>query len=155
MIFHKMFYRKKRRRHSTHATSQEKKAARELLLPRLQYFAEKYNFSYNRVSFRNQRTRWGSCSSQKNLNFNIRLAQLSDELRDYVIVHELCHTRQMNHSKAFWNEVANILPHYGKLRAQMRKIRIPFGGVARVERETNERLKRGPQKRIIRIYTYF
>lgn len=89
-----------------------KKLAREMIPLRVAEFAKEYDFSYNGVKITSAMTRWGSCTSKRNLNFTYRLALAPDFVRDYVIVHELCHLRQMNHSKRFWNEVANIMPDY-------------------------------------------
>lgn len=85
-----------------------------------------YNFQYKKVYIRNQRTRWGSCSSNKNLSFNYRLHFLPEYLRDYVIVHELCHLRQMNHSIAFWTLVSETMPDYKERRADLKQIAIPY-----------------------------
>ena len=76
------------------------------------YFAEKIGVSYGRITLRQQKTRWGSCSANGNLNFNWLLILAPPEVLDYVVVHELCHRRQMNHSQAFWNEVSAVLPGY-------------------------------------------
>ncbi len=89
-----------------------KQEARDIIIPRVAEFAEKYGFTYNSVKITSAMTRWGSCTSKKNLNFTYRLALAPDDVRDYVIVHELCHLRQMNHSRKFWNEVASIMPDY-------------------------------------------
>lgn len=80
--------------------------------PRVAYFAEKYGFSYQQIRITRAQTRWGSCSSRNNLSFSYRLMLSPQECIDYVIVHELCHLRQMNHSQDFWREVAAILPDY-------------------------------------------
>jgi len=93
-----------------------KKKAGEVILDRLQYFNEHYSLRYNRVTFRNQKTRWGSCSSAKNLNFNWRLIMAPIEIIDYVVVHELCHLKHMNHSAAFWKLVAEAIPAHKECR---------------------------------------
>lgn len=79
---------------------------------RVAYFAGLMHVDYGRITIRNQRTRWGSCSSKGNLNFNCLLMCAPPEVIDYIVVHELCHRKQMNHSKAFWQEVAAVLPDY-------------------------------------------
>lgn len=86
----------------------------EYIPGRVEYFAKKEGISYGRITIRNQKTRWGSCSSRGNLNFNCLLMLAPPEVIDYVVVHELCHRRQMNHQKAFWDEVEKILPEYKK-----------------------------------------
>ena len=82
------------------------------LPPRVRFFAERMGVTYGRITIRNQRGRWGSCSSAGNLNFNCLLMLAPPEVRDYVIVHELAHRKQMNHSAAFWEEVEKVLPDY-------------------------------------------
>ena len=79
---------------------------------RVSYFANHIGVTYGKITIRNQKTRWGSCSSKGNLNFNCLLMLMPPEVIDYVVVHELCHRKQMNHSKAFWKEVEKILPNY-------------------------------------------
>lgn len=79
---------------------------------RVSYFAKQIGVTYGKITIRNQKTRWGSCSSKGNLNFNCLLMLMPPEVIDYVVVHELCHRKQMNHSKAFWKEVEKILPNY-------------------------------------------
>lgn len=91
-----------------------KKLAKETIPPRVQEFAKEYGFSYNTVKITSATTRWGSCTSKKTLNFTYRLALAPQEVIDYVIVHELCHLRQMNHSSKFWDEVRAIMPEYKK-----------------------------------------
>lgn len=81
--------------------------ALEVIPMRVEYFANIMGVTYGNITIRNQKTRWGSCSSKGNLNFNCLLM-----LVDYVVVHELCHRKQMNHSKAFWLEVEKVLPDY-------------------------------------------
>jgi len=79
---------------------------------RVEYFANIMGVTYGNITIRNQKTRWGSCSSKGNLNFNCLLMLAPSEILDYVVVHELCHRKQMNHSKAFWLEVEKVLPDY-------------------------------------------
>lgn len=80
-------------------------AAKKLLTGRLKLMAEKHGFKYDKLSIRRQRTRWGSCSPQNNISLNAKLVKLPEELMDYVILHELVHTRVHNHSKKFWSEL--------------------------------------------------
>jgi predicted metal-dependent hydrolase len=81
-----------------------------------------YNFKYNKISIKNQSTRWGSCSKKGNLNFNYKIAILSEELADYLVVHEICHLGEFNHSKKFWNLVAKAVPNYLVLRKQLKGV---------------------------------
>ena len=86
--------------------------ALKLIPQRVEYFARQVGVDYGRITIRNQKTRWGSCSSKGNLNFNCLLMLAPTEILDYVVVHELCHRKEMNHSKAFWTEVEKVLPDY-------------------------------------------
>lgn len=79
---------------------------------RVAYYAEKLGVSYGKITLRQQKTRWGSCAANGNLNFNWLLILAPPEVLDYVVVHELCHRREMNHSQVFWKEVEKILPDY-------------------------------------------
>lgn len=85
---------------------------RILVTERVQYYAPLVGVTYNQIVIRSQRTRWGSCSSKGNLNFNCLLALVPMDVLDYVVVHELCHRKELNHSDRFWNEVARVLPDY-------------------------------------------
>jgi predicted metal-dependent hydrolase len=79
--------------------------ARKKIISRLHQLAKQHGFTYNKVSIRNQRTRWGSCSAKGNISLNMKLVALPPELFDYVILHELVHTKIHNHSKRFWKEL--------------------------------------------------
>ncbi len=91
--------------------------AKSVLAQRTAYFARQIGVTYGKITVRDQKTRWGSCSQTGNLNFNFRLILAPSEVLDYVVVHELCHRRQMNHSTQFWQEVAQVLPDYRKRKA--------------------------------------
>ncbi len=97
-----------------------KEAARDLIRRKVDYYAKKYGFQYKRLSIRNQMTRWGSCSASGGLNFSYRLLFLRPEEQDYIIVHELCHLRQPNHSGKFWREVEKILPNYKDIHRSLK-----------------------------------
>lgn len=88
---------------------------------RVAYFTPKVGVSYGRITIRNQHTLWGSCSSQGNLNFNCLLMLTPPEVLDYVVVHELCHRKEMNHSRKFWNEVEKVLPDYAVWRKWLKE----------------------------------
>ena len=86
--------------------------ARDIFTQKVAYYAEIMNVTYGRISIKEQKTRWGSCSSKGNLNFNWRLIFAPGDVLDYVVVHELAHRREMNHSKAFYAIVESVLPDY-------------------------------------------
>ena len=98
--------------------------AKETITKRVSYFARLMGVSYRNITIREQKTRWGSCSSEKNLNFNWKLILLAPELLDYVVVHELVHRREMNHSKNFWKIVEAELPDYRERRRRLKECRI-------------------------------
>lgn len=78
-------------------------------------------FSYKKITIRNQSSRWGSCSRKGNMNFNYRIALLPSEFADYIIVHELCHLAEFNHSKKFWDLVEMTVPNWQKLRNELKE----------------------------------
>ena len=88
--------------------------ARDIIPPRVAYYASLIGVDYNRVTVRHQKTKWGSCSGKKNLNFNCLLLLTPTEVMDSVIVHELCHLKHMDHSKEFYQEVLRVYPDYKK-----------------------------------------
>lgn len=98
--------------------------ARRKITDRVEYFAPLVGVDYNRIFIKEQKTRWGSCSSLGNLNFNWKLILLDEMLLDYVVVHELAHRKQMNHSPAFWAEVERVLPDYRERRKRLRECRV-------------------------------
>lgn len=111
-----------------------KESARVLVHSRLEYFADIYRvthghptLTYGRVSIRDQKTRWGSCSRRGNLNFNYKIVFLPPHLADYLVVHELCHLLQFDHSTAFWSLVALAVPDYVRCREELRKVRVVRG----------------------------
>jgi predicted metal-dependent hydrolase len=89
-----------------------KKQARAVLTERVEFYARKYGFDVEKVRISSARTRWGSCSAKKTLSFTWRLVMAPPDVIDYVVVHELCHLRELNHSRAFWAQVEAILPGY-------------------------------------------
>lgn len=95
--------------------------ALKVIPARVEYFARVIGVTYGKITIRNQKTRWGSCSSKGNLNFNCLLMLAPPEVLDYVVVHELCHRKQMNHSKAFWSEVEKVLPDYKEARKWLKE----------------------------------
>lgn len=101
-------------------------AARRTLVDRLAELARRNGFSYNRVSIRRQKTRWGSCSSRNNISLNMSLVLLPLELMDYVILHELLHTRIRNHSRRFWAELDTLVGDARAFDARMKEYSLGF-----------------------------
>lgn len=99
---------------------EHKEAARKLAETRIYFFNQIYNFKFNRINIRKQKTRWGSCSRKGNLNFNYKIALLEERVADYIIVHELCHLREFNHSERFWDLVLKTMPDYKILRKKLK-----------------------------------
>lgn len=102
---------------------QERLAAQARLFfqARVDFYAPKVGTDYGRITVRMQRTRWGSCSAKGNLSFNCLLMLCPQEVRDYVVVHELCHRLEMNHSRRFWAQVQRALPEYAASRKWLRE----------------------------------
>ena len=100
-----------------------KQKTRVFVEERLEHFNALYGYGWHRIAVRAQKTRWGSCSRQGNLNFNYKIILLPQRLADYVVVHELCHLGEFNHSKDFWNLVARTMPDYVGLRKELKLVR--------------------------------
>jgi len=114
-------YKETGKRGSGNEDSIDKIKAKKALTERLESLAKKYGFSYNRAFIRNQKTRWGSCSSMNNISLNVKLVRLPDELIDYVIMHELLHTRIKNHGQSFWKEMEKYSRNAKDMRKMLRK----------------------------------
>lgn len=100
-----------------------KEAARQIAQERIGYFNRFYNFRTNAIAIKNQKSRWGSCSKKGNLNFNYKIALLPELLCDYIVVHELCHLAEFNHSKNFWDLVGKTIPDYKKIKKEFKSVK--------------------------------
>ncbi len=87
---------------------------------KVSYFNKFYGYKFNKINIRNQKARWGSCSKKGNLNFNYRMLFLPEKLRDYIIVHEICHLKQSNHSRNFWDLVAKTFPQWAEIKKELK-----------------------------------
>jgi predicted metal-dependent hydrolase len=99
-----------------------KEAARTLVTERIAYFNQHYKVKVSRIAIKNLKSRWGSCSRKGNLNFNYKLLFLDPDLRDYVVVHELCHLKEFNHGSKFWACVAETIPEYKERVKRLRNV---------------------------------
>jgi len=98
-----------------------KELARQLVLQKIAEINFDGSFVFNRVSIRNNKSRWGSCSKRGNLNFNYRVIYLSEKLVKYLVAHELCHLKELNHSRRFWDLVGEYVPDYKILTKELKK----------------------------------
>lgn len=94
--------------------------ALELVQKKVKRYNRKLGFKFHEINIKDQKTCWGSCSKKKNLNFNWRIVLLPDHLADYIVVHELCHLKEFNHSRQYWNLVASILPNFEELAKDLK-----------------------------------
>lgn len=97
------------------------KVTRDFVTRRAAFYAPQMGVTYGKISVRKQKTRWGSCSGEGNLSFNCLLALMPPEIADYVVVHELCHRKEMNHSARFWAQVRGVLPDYESRRKWLKE----------------------------------
>ena len=95
--------------------------ARAILTDKTEYYGRLIGVTYNRIRIADQKTRWGSCSSRGTISYNWHLILLPENILDYVVVHELCHLLEMNHSPRFWSQVEKILPDYRERRNWLKK----------------------------------
>ncbi len=123
--FQKMSLLKKQRENSSKKINLiDREIAKKIIIDRVVTLANQFGFSYERIFIKNQKTIWGSCSSKNNLNFNYKIASLPKDLMDYVILHELVHTKVKNHSKLFWNTLDKYINNSKSLRNELKNIHI-------------------------------
>lgn len=104
-----------------------KDRAHKLVGIRVDYFDKLYNFNYQKITIRNQKTRWGSCSKKGNLSFNYKIIFLPPRYLDYIIYHELCHLKEFNHSLKFWHLVETVFPDYKAIKKALKKYHLSLG----------------------------
>lgn len=98
-----------------------KERARSFVRTVIRRHNQHYGYEFNRIAIKNMYSSWGSCSTKRNLNFNYKLIHLPQHLAEYIVVHELCHLREMNHSKRFWTLVARTIPNHKTRRKELHK----------------------------------
>jgi predicted metal-dependent hydrolase len=103
-----------------------KEVARGVITAKIEQFGQLYGYSCGNISVKNQRSCWGSCSRKGNLNFNYKILFLPESLQNYIIVHELCHLRELNHSPKFWQLVAQTIPDHKVIRKELRSSGLSF-----------------------------
>ena len=124
--FFKQFEGKLIARHSPNDYIKYKESALALVVAKVAHLGNLHGYQFNKVSIKSQKTRWGSCSKKGNLNFNYKILFLPDKIQDYIVVHELCHLREFNHSKQFWSLVEKIIPNYREIRRELKSSGVKF-----------------------------
>ena len=99
-----------------------KDEAKKVVERRIKHFNKIYGFKFGKITIKAQKTKWGSCSKKGNLNFNFKIVALPKDIRDYIIVHELCHLKEFNHSQKYWNLVAKSIPNFRSIKNQLNNI---------------------------------
>ena len=99
---------------------ENKDKALDLVRERVGFYNKMYGFPFNKIFIKNQKTRWGSCSNRQNLNLNYKIVFLPQKHQDYIIVHEMCHLKEFNHSRRFWALIERALPHYLEIKKELR-----------------------------------
>ncbi|MBU1036997.1 M48 family metallopeptidase [Patescibacteria group bacterium] len=117
-----------------------KDEALDLVKERIKHFNKTYNLKFNKINIKNQKTRWGSCSKKGNLNFNYKILFLPKHITDYIIVHELCHLKEFNHSGKFWDLVNKAIPNHSELKKEINFPRAYARGISRVQASLVQRL---------------
>ena len=124
-LYYRIVARRKPRRAAVNPEVEKLRSeAKESHPPRLRELADFHGFQYNRVFIKNNISNWGSCSSKGNINLNLRLVTLPEELRDYVILHELCHLKYLNHGKGFHALLEKVCPGHRELAKELKQYRI-------------------------------
>ena len=96
-----------------------KESALVIIQKKVEYYSNIHGYEFNKICIKNQKTRWGSCSRKGNLNFNFKIIFLPEHIQDYIIAHELCHLKELNHSRRFWQLVGDVLPAYKESRKKL------------------------------------
>jgi predicted metal-dependent hydrolase len=124
----KYFFKRAKKRMCSVSSQKEylkyKEKARTLVHDRMRIYSQFYGFTPEKIFMRNQKTRWGSCSKKRNISINYRIFFLSEQQQDYVVIHELCHIQEFNHSKKFWALVEKACPEYKRIRTELRRQKI-------------------------------
>jgi len=124
LAFYQQFAGRPVLRHSRREYLAHKARAYALISNKAEYFARELGYSYNRLVIKNQKTCWGSCSKKRNLNFNYKILFLPESMQNYIVVHELCHLAEFNHSKKFWTLVQAVVPNHRRIRMELKKFRL-------------------------------
>jgi len=132
-----MWFIKVRKKKVDKLYTEHKESARSLIHSRLEHWAPLCGVSYKKVAIRNQKRSWGSCSSLGNLNFSYKLLFLPHCMRDYIIVHELCHLKELNHSERFWSEVELVMPEYRYYMKELRHMEKTRGTAVKTLHDTS------------------
>jgi predicted metal-dependent hydrolase len=126
LAFFKQFEGRPVARYSHDDYLKYKDGALALVQDKVNYFASQYGYRYNKITIKNQKTCWGSCSRKANLNFNYKILFLPESMQNYIVAHELCHLEEFNHSKQFWKLVASVIPEYVEIRGQLKNSGVSF-----------------------------